>query len=92
MIIFGKDAGARVCRLHRARTRRLGVDRIIKSIRKKSHCFAFSEHEIITLEPGPTNGLNATMTSPCPHRCGGARERMCKGGASVSEREREGVR
>jgi len=53
MIIFGKDAGARVCRLRRARTRRLGVDRVIKSIRKKSHCFAFSEHEIITLEPGP---------------------------------------
>jgi len=89
MIIFGKDAGARVCRLRRARTRRLGVDRVIKSIRKKSHCFAFSEHEIITLEPGPTNGLYATMTSPCPHRCGGARERMCKGGR---ECERETTR
>jgi hypothetical protein len=35
--------------------RRLGVDRVIKS-----HCFAFSEHEIITLNvvaAGPMNGL-----------------------------------
>jgi hypothetical protein len=28
--IYGKDAGARVRRLRRARTRRLGVDRVIK--------------------------------------------------------------
>jgi len=69
--IFGKDAGADVCRLRRgARARRLGVDRVIKIYGKKGHCFAFSEREIITLEPGPANGLYVAddVTAPASVR------------------------
>lgn len=99
--IFGEDAGPGVCRLRRgARARRLGVDRVIKvygrkKIRKKGHCFAFSEREIITLEPGPANGLYAAddVTAPASVRWS-ARVNVAGQGASVMERgrERDGVR
>lgn len=92
--IFGEDAGAGVCRLRRgARARRLRVDRVIKvygrkKYGKKGHCFAFSEREIITLEPSPANGLYAAddVTAPASVRWS-AQENVAGRGASVMVRE-----